>query len=113
MHEYSIIMSMISLCEKHSNGQPISKIVMNIGKMSGVDPHFLKESFSVFSEETLCSEAEVEMNIIDITIECQDCRKTSVVENHNFFCPHCKGSDTKVLTGKEMHIDYIETKDSE
>lgn len=111
MHEYSVVMSMVDVCEKSSKGKKISKVVANIGKMSGVEPPFLKESFDVFKEGTLCEEATLEMNIIDITIQCNDCKKEALVDSYNFYCPYCKSGDTKVLTGQEMHIDYIELKD--
>ena len=113
MHEYSIVQSMLDLCEKHANGKQVDKIVVNIGKMSGIEPHFLKESFNVFKEDTLCHNATMEMNLIDITIVCKTCEKESVVDSFNFFCPHCKGGNTEVLTGQEMHIDYIELKEEE
>jgi len=111
MHEYSIVQSMLDLCEKHSQGKQVDKVVVKIGKMSGIEPHFLKESFDVFKEETICQDATIVMNLIDITIRCKDCKKKATVDSFNFFCPHCKGGNTKVLTGQEMHIDYIELKE--
>ncbi|PHS38695.1 MAG: hydrogenase maturation nickel metallochaperone HypA [Sulfurovum sp.] len=111
MHEYSIVMSMLDLCEKHAKGKPVEKVVTKIGKMSGIEPHFLKESFDIFKEDTICADATMSMNLIDITIRCTDCGKEATVDSYNFFCPHCQGGNTEVLTGQEMHIDYIELKD--
>ena len=111
MHEYSIVQSMLDLCEKYSKGKQVDKVVVKIGKMSGIEPHFLKESFNVFKEETSCQDAAMEMQLIDITILCKDCGKKAIVDNFNFFCPYCKGGNTEVLTGQEMHIDYIELKE--
>ncbi len=111
MHEYSIVQSMLDLCEKHSNGKEIQKVVVKIGKMSGIEPHFLKSSFDLFKEDTLCHDAIMEMQLIDITLLCVDCNKEALVDSFNFYCPHCKGGNTKVLTGQEMHIDYIELKE--
>ncbi|QOP43377.1 hydrogenase maturation nickel metallochaperone HypA [Sulfurimonas sediminis] len=111
MHEYSIVQSMLDLCEKHSKGQEVAKVAVKIGKMSGIEPHFLKESFEVFKEGTVCQDATMDMQIIEITIECQKCKKVAVVDSFNFYCPYCQGGDTKVLTGQEMHIDYIELKE--
>ncbi len=111
MHEYSIVRSMIDLCEKYANGKEVDKVAVKIGKMSGIEPHFLKDSFDVFKEGTVCNDAILEMKLIDIKIMCEDCKKETVVDNYNFFCPYCKGGNTKVLTGQEMHIDYIELKE--
>ena len=102
---------MIDLCEKHANGKLVDKVVVKIGKMSGIEPHFLQESFHVFKEDTVCRDAEIEMKIIDITILCVDCKNEAIVDSYNFFCPKCNSGNTKVLTGQEMHIEYIELKD--
>ncbi len=111
MHEYSIVMSMLDICEKHAKGKEVEKVVVNIGKMSGIEPHFLKESFDVFKEDTICANAVMKMNLIDIKILCMDCKEESLVDQFNFYCPHCKSGNTKVLTGQEMHIEYIELKE--
>jgi hydrogenase nickel incorporation protein HypA/HybF len=111
MHEYSIVQSMLDLCEKHAQGKLVDKVVVKIGKMSGIEPHFLRESYDVFKEDTVCKDAAMEMNIIDISISCKDCGKESVIDNFNFYCPHCNGGNTEVLTGQEMHIEYIELKE--
>jgi len=113
MHEYTIVQSMLDICEKHSKGKEVDKVVVDIGKMSGIEPHFLQESFNVFKENTICKDATLEMNLIDITIVCKNCNKKSTVENYDFFCPVCQSGDTKVLTGQEMHIQYIELKEAE
>jgi len=111
MHEYSIVQSMLDLCEKHSKGKPVDKVVVKIGKMSGIEPHFLKESFDVFKEDSVCRDAVMDMKIIDITILCKDCKNEATVNSFDFFCPHCSGGNTEVLTGQEMHIEYIELKE--
>jgi hydrogenase nickel incorporation protein HypA/HybF len=102
---------MLDICEKHSKGKQVDKVVVKIGKMSGIEPHFLQESFNVFKEGTACQDATMQMQLIDITIACKDCGKEAIVDNFNFFCPYCQGGNTEVLTGQEMHIDYIELKE--
>jgi len=113
MHEFTIVQSMLDMCKKHSKGKKVDKVVVDIGKMSGIEPHFLKESFDTFKENTVCDEAVLDMNIIDITIVCDDCKAESKIENYDFFCPKCHSGNTKVLTGQEMHIQYLELKEIE
>ncbi len=112
MHEMSIVMSMIDLCEKHAKGREIKTVAVNIGKLSGIEPHFLSSTFEIFRENSkVCKNAELDMNIIDIKILCLDCNKKYTIDNYNFYCPECKGSNTKTVSGEEMHIDHIELKD--
>jgi len=104
---------MLDLCEKHAKGKEVDKVVVKIGKMSGIEPHFLEESFNVFKEDSVCRNAVMQMKIIDITILCKECQKEARVDSFNFFCPHCNSGNTEVLTGQEMHIEYIELKEEE
>ncbi len=111
MHEYSIVKSMINLCEKHANGKQIDSVVVKLGELGGVEPHFLKSCFDMFKEDTLCQDATMKINMVDIIIFCEDCKKETKVENFNFFCPNCDSPNTNTLTGQEMYIEYIELKD--
>ena len=111
MHEYSIVSSMLDICEKYAKDREVDRVAVKIGKMSGIEPHFLKSSFDIFKEDTLCKDATLQMDIIDITLKCIDCNKEAVVDSFNFFCPYCKEGNTEVLTGQEMYIDYIELKE--
>ncbi len=104
-------MSTIALCEKHARGRPIKKIAMKIGKMSGINPHFLQESFDVFKEDSGCAEAVMEVELIDIKIKCKSCQKESVLDKYHFSCPVCQSTDIEIITGQEMHVDHIEIKE--
>jgi len=111
MHEYSIVQSMLEICKEHAKGQLVDKVVVKIGKMSGIEPHFLKESFEVFKENTLCKDAVLEIKEVDIVVLCLSCNQKAKIEDWDFFCPYCKSDNTKVLSGQEMHIEYIELKE--
>jgi hydrogenase nickel incorporation protein HypA/HybF len=104
---------MLDICKKHAKDREVEKVVVKIGKMSGIEPHFLRESFNFFKEDSVCKNATMQMNIVEITILCKDCKKESGVDSFNFFCPYCSGGNTEVLTGQEMHIEYIELKERE
>ncbi|MGD9653737.1 MAG: hydrogenase/urease maturation nickel metallochaperone HypA, partial [Sulfuricurvum sp.] len=45
MHEYSIVQALLTQCEdiaKENEAESVTKIVVKIGKMSGVEPHLLE-----------------------------------------------------------------------
>ena len=72
MHEYSIVQSLIESCEEHAktnNAKKVTKVVVKIGVMSGVEPHLLKEAFEVFKEGSICDGCEFVMNIQKIKVE--------------------------------------------
>ena len=111
MHEYSIVASLLDVCEKqaHSAGADKVKCVkLKIGRLSGIEPHFMESCFEVFKEDTLCHDAELMMDIVDTKIYCKECDKEYVVLKNNFYCPACKSPETEVIEGQEMIVESIE-----
>ena len=113
MHELSIVQSMMKIVEEYSKGKEVTKVVVKIGKMSGIEPYFLKESFDFFKENSVCKNAELEIIECDVKIKCNNCGKESIIKDFDFSCPYCKSLKTKIISGEEMHIEYIEVKEQE
>jgi len=111
MHEYSIVQSLLDSCEenaKANNATKITKVVVKIGVMSGVEPDLLKIAFDTFKEETICSQAEFIMNIQPVVIECLKCKEQSTLQNHEYSCKKCDSVDIKILDGEEMYLMQLE-----
>jgi len=90
LHEFSIVQSLLALIEENArqnNAKEVSKVVVKIGKLSGVEPHLLKMAFDTFKEKTICENAELEMIIQDVIARCEDCGKEFTIENNRFICP--------------------------
>jgi hydrogenase nickel incorporation protein HypA/HybF len=102
---------MMKIVEDVAKDKEVTKIVVKIGKMSGIEPYFLKESFDIFKEGTICADAEMEIEEVDIKIKCAECGEESLIEGFDFHCPKCGSSKTSIIAGEEMHIDYIEVKE--
>lgn len=111
MHEYSIISSMINLCEKQAEeakAKDIISITVQVGKLSGIEPHFMENCFDYFKEDTICKNAKLILKVIDVKIECKSCNNKSIITNNIFFCPICNSKETILLEGKELFIESIE-----
>ncbi len=111
MHEFSIVQSLLGLIEenaKQNNAKSVSKVIVKIGKMSGVEPHLLKIAFDTFKEKTICENAELEMIIQDVIAKCENCGEEFTVEDYKFVCPKCEGFDLKILDGEDMYLMSIE-----
>ena len=66
MHEYSIVQSLIDSCDEHAkknSAKKVTKVVIKIGVLSGVEPHLLSEAFEAFKKDTICHEANLVINI--------------------------------------------------
>lgn len=111
MHEYSIVQSLIESCEEHVNSNDatkVTKVVVKIGVMSGVEPHLLKEAFELFKEGTVCDGCEFVMNIQKVKINCMACGVESELEKNEYLCPKCKSIDIKIVDGEDMFLMQLE-----
>lgn len=111
MHEYSIVQSILNSCEenaKQNNASKITKVVVKIGVLSGVEATLLQTAFDTFKENTMCHNALFTINIQKIIIKCKSCNKTSTLEKYEYKCPLCNSIDLDVLDGEEMYLMQIE-----
>ncbi len=111
MHELSVVQSMMKIIEKHAKNKEVAKVAVKIGKMSGIEPYFLKESFDFFKENTVCKNAELEIIECEIKIKCKSCGAENEIKDFDFSCPVCGSLKTEIISGEEMHIEYIEIKE--
>lgn len=111
MHEYSVVQSLLDLCEENAKANDcknISKVVVKIGVMSGVEPELLKTAFDTFKEKTICENAEFVMNLQNIVIKCQDCGTESIIENRVFSCPKCQSANLDIIDGEDAYLMSLE-----
>ena len=111
MHEYSIVQSLIESCEENAranNAKEITKVVVKIGVMSGVEPQLLQTAFDTFKEVSICANAELIINIQQIVIRCQKCNIESKIEQGNYRCPKCQSMELDVLDGDDIYLMSLE-----
>lgn len=111
MHEYSIVQSLLDMCEEHAkanDASKITKLTVKIGKLSGVEPHLLQTAFDTFKEKTICEEAEFDMKIQPVVIECKNCYVRSELGENVFKCPECGSTDISITDGEEMFLMSLE-----
>ena len=112
MHEFSIVSSLMLLIEEYArehNAKKVAKVVVGIGKLSGVEPDLLKIAFDTFKERTICEEAQLVMEIEDVALKCRDCLKeTTLREKLSRKCPHCGSLNTEIIRGQDLLLKSIE-----
>lgn len=111
MHEYSIVTSLLELCEenaKKEGSEKITKVEVKIGRLSGVEPYLLQSAFDTFKEKTICEEAEFIMHIQDVVIRCRNCDKEFTLKENEFTCPECKSFDIETIDGEGMYLMRLE-----
>ena len=111
MHEYSIVQALLDQCEEYAranDASQVSKVVVKIGVMSGVEPDLLKIAFDTFKETTVCDAAEFVMDIQPLTVRCNTCETTSELEARHYCCPQCQSVDVEVTDGEELLLMSLE-----
>lgn len=111
MHEYSIVQALLEQCEQYAeanDANQITKVVVKIGQLSGVEPHLLEIAFNTFKEKTVCDGAAFVMQLQPVVIVCNACQKETVLEALHYCCPVCESIDVKVTDGEEMLLMSLE-----
>jgi hydrogenase nickel incorporation protein HypA/HybF len=111
MHEYSIVQSLLNQCEdiaKQNNATKITKVVVKIGVMSGVEPDLLQIAFDTFKEGTMCENCEYIQQIQPIKIRCKSCNNEIELTKNEYSCPKCQSINVDVIDGEEMYLMSLE-----
>lgn len=111
MHEYSIVQSLLESCEEHvktNEAKEVTKVVVKIGVLSGVEPDLLQTAFNTFKEQTVCHNAQFIMNIQKVKISCKDCSSDFELEKNEFSCPSCNSINIDVTDGEDMFLMSLE-----
>jgi hydrogenase nickel incorporation protein HypA/HybF len=111
MHEYSIVQSLLDSCEenaKKNSSDKVTKVVVKIGVMSGVEPDLLQTAFDTFKEGTMCDGCEFVINIQPIVVKCHKCQEESILSKNEYACPECQSVELDVLDGEDMYLMQLE-----
>ncbi|MGP1561733.1 MAG: hydrogenase maturation nickel metallochaperone HypA [Helicobacteraceae bacterium] len=114
MHEYSVVKSLIDLCEENAraNGKArVLKVEVKVGVLSGIEPQLLQLAFDTFKEGTMCAGAEFFMHVQKVQILCHACQREQMLEKNEFLCPACGAADLDVLDGEEAYLMRLELDD--
>ena len=111
MHETALIQYALLSVEKAARKNGIDKVTeihLVIGKLRAALPNALERAFLVLSKGTMAEGAKLTVEERDITLICKDCgTEWTAGYIGQAVCPGCLGHDAKVISGKEMYIDYF------
>ena len=111
MHEYSVVQALLEQIEdvaEQNEATKVTKIIVKIGVMSGIEAHLLEIAFNTFKEKTICDGAEFVMNIQPLKIRCNSCQKESELEKIHYCCQSCESTDVEVIDGEDMFLMSLE-----
>jgi len=113
VHELSLSSAIVETVERHAAGRRVTLVTLTIGALRQVVAESLSFYFEIVSRGRLCEGAKLEQNVIEARVRCKPCDRTWTLDEPNFRCPECNGSDVDVLTGTEFEVDSIEVVEEE
>ncbi|WP_394129459.1 hydrogenase maturation nickel metallochaperone HypA [Shewanella maritima] len=111
MHEYSIVTALIEQCETlaaQHQAEAISRVEVKIGILSGVEPALLSQAFEAFKQEGVCANAEFNMHIQPLLLQCHDCGQQTEQNERTIICSHCNSNRTQIVDGEDMMLMQLE-----
>lgn len=111
MHELSVCLSLMQQVEQiaiEKNAQRVTRIVLNIGPLSGVEPDLLRHAYPLAAANTVAADAELVMRSADIVVRCSQCEAESKATANRLLCGSCGDYRTQVISGDELTLMSVE-----
>ena len=113
MHEYSLILSLLSRVEDEARRRGafrVHALAIRVGDLSGVDPELLAGAYELAREGTPCAEAELRVTRVPALWSCPRCGK-AFAPGEVLKCAACAaaavlsdGADALMLDSIEMEV---------
>jgi hydrogenase nickel incorporation protein HypA/HybF len=111
MHEMSLAESVLQLVEetaRREQAQRVKLVVLEIGRLSTVEPEALKFCFDAVTRGSIAADAALE--IVDVAGSgwCMECAATVPMQEVYGLCPQCGSPQVQATGGTEMRVREIE-----
>ena len=108
MHELGIAQEVVALVSEHARGRGrVTRVVLEIGKLSAVLPDAIRFCFDLCSEGTPVEGAELDIIEVPGRARCRECGVDVVLERPFGRC-ECSSTDLEWLTGEELKVKEFE-----
>ncbi len=111
MHELSLCQNLIdqltSLVKQHA-AVAVSRVEVQAGPLSGVEPQLLETAFVMAREGTVAGAAQLVMHSPPLRVACPACGAESEVPPNDLTCPHCGSAGTALVSGHELILARVE-----
>ena len=118
MHELAIAESLLQIVleeGRRHNLEKVNVVRLQIGVLSNVVPEALTFSFEMVRQNTIASEAVLEIEMLPIVAHCSACGHRFEVEKNVFLCTRCGEPTLELISGRELSLVNLdgETRDDD
>ncbi|MBK2296692.1 hydrogenase maturation nickel metallochaperone HypA [Francisella philomiragia] len=109
MHEFSLCQSVINIAKKaaENNSKKVSKVVVKIGNLAGVDVESFEFWFPVAANDSVLEQAKLEIIHEQAIAKCKACEHEFELTRLYEQCPNCGSFEKDILKGKDMLVESI------
>jgi hydrogenase nickel incorporation protein HypA/HybF len=107
MHELGITQEVVAIVSERTKGARVSRVVLEIGKLSAVLPDAVRFCFDLCCQGTGLEGAELEIREIPGRARCRSC-DAEVLLDRPFGRCECGNTDLEWLTGEELIVKEVE-----
>lgn len=86
----------------------VTRILVRIGPLSGVEPQLLAQAFPIASAGTLAADAALELESLPVRVRCEQCGAESEASPNRLLCGACGDYHTRLLSGDELLLVSVE-----
>jgi hydrogenase nickel incorporation protein HypA/HybF len=111
MHELSIMQGALDAVVAEAQRQGARRVLrvrMAVGALTSLVPDSLQFAFECLREDTVASDAELDIESIAASCYCETCRSEFEPPTFLYCCPGCGRSDCRVLRGREVEVRSME-----
>jgi hydrogenase nickel incorporation protein HypA/HybF len=111
VHELSLVASIFDVLEEKARehgAARVTKVVLEVGRMSGAVPELLESAFDTYKKGTLAEGARLEIVLVPVKLRCPDCGGEAVREDTDFSCAACGSRRVEIVAGRELVVEKLE-----
>src|SRR5574343_1498285 len=111
MHEMSLAEGVLQIVEdtaRRENASCVKLVVLEIGRMSSVQPEALKFCFDAVTRGSIADQAALEIVAVPGSGWCMQCAGTVPMQELYGACPTCGSHQVQATGGTDMRVKEIE-----
>ena len=111
VHELAVCQGMLRQVmdiARQEQARTVTRILVRIGPLSGVEPQLLAQAFPIASAGTPAADAALELESQPVRVRCEQCGAESEVSPNRLLCGACGDYHTRLLSGDELLLVSVE-----
>ena len=113
MHELSVAQAIVDRIERilaQEKGRDVSRVVLSVGSLSGIDTAALAFAMPVVAADRGWEAVDWDIRPVRAAVRCATCGGESEPEDIFPVCRLCESTDVEIIRGRELLIDSVDIK---